>query len=100
VNVKKGDMAILMKSQSDENVGKICEVLEYVGRQAWRETNDINDTWLVRFPEPIMVYLNTPTGVTVSSQTEACVADAWLMPIRPAPEEDIIDTEIIDEATV
>jgi len=88
MNVKQGDLAILIKSTRPENVGKICEVLEFAGH--WE---NLGPSWVVEFTSPItrgtVTHLDTGLEIEIDlNQTKVLAADDWLRPISGLDDSD------------
>lgn len=89
MNVKPGDLAILIKSQAD-NYGKICKILEQSNVThlfdgiSYVEVNEL--CWLVEFPDPVKL-----TTGCISKITN--VRDAWLRPVSGLPDEQHTEEE-------
>jgi hypothetical protein len=86
VNVKAGDLAILIKSAAN-NEGKVCKVIRFVGNYIFKEGDSCNDTWIVEFPRPV-------AAMDGSVYLDGYISDAWLRPISGLPIEE--DTNIED----
>lgn len=70
MNVKQGDIAILIKSKNPENLGKILEVCEFFG-----STGIYENLWRVK------------------GQTKGSYApDAWLRPVTGLDDDESTDT--------
>lgn len=94
MNVKQGDLAILIKSTTGASVGAICEVVEWRGRREWPDGRVIEHAWNVRFANPILVFLlGTDGKMHPHRQREAVVDDSWLKPISGLDDDDSIETE-------
>ncbi len=90
MNVKKGDLAIVIKSACG-NEGQIIEVMKFLGtnpifqKRQWFK-GGYGLTWLIKFQNPVR---NTRGVLYI----ECPCPDAWLRPVSGLPEVDTIDTE-------
>lgn len=90
MNVKQGDLAIIVKSMAG-NEGKVCKVLKFSGIRGYGDHGGMADfveqSWLCEFPRPIKFAHKgwIPSAV-------ANVPDAWLRPISGIPDEESTDT--------
>lgn len=84
MNVKPGDMAIVVKSATGKNQGRIVEVISPLGESPWHNGYCWNPgdgfCWLVKFQSEVMAlrpgrYLFAP------------VPDAWLRPVSGLEDE-------------
>lgn len=86
MNCKPGDLAIVVKAYRPETVGKIVEVLDFLGRTQFRDGTFLDDCWAV--------YGNFQGSSydqwCIKNLCEACLPDAWLRPIRD-PGDDARD---------
>ena len=81
MNVKQGDLAILVRSSRENNVGRICEVTAYVGTMEYPDTI-LYDAWIVQFCSPVEVDLLGDDGnFYTTMRSVALAADSWLRPI-------------------
>lgn len=95
MNVKAGDLAILIKSFTNANNGSICEVERYAGFKEWPDGLTMENAWYVKFPNPIRVWLVGDDGELYPSvQSKAIVDDSWLKPISGLPD-DVDDVIVI-----
>lgn len=85
MNVKAGDLAILIKSAAN-NEGKVCKAISFVGYFLFRGGNSCNDAWLVEFPRPVTDRLGL-------IWVRCYVSDAWLRPISGLPIDEDARTE-------
>lgn len=80
MNVKQGDLAIAIHAGNPGNIGRIFEVIRFVGQ---REFNGISGpAWLVR---AVGIKATTACGGQTS---EALAFDAWLRPISGIPDQE------------
>lgn len=76
MNVKQGDMALIVKSTDGVNVGKIVEVLRFEG-----EHSKLGPIWHVRSKGYDLITMYGAVG------PECDCADDWLKPLPPAAPE-------------
>lgn len=91
MNVKQGDMAIIVKAKIPENIGKIVKVLEFAG-----ESHGRSNVWIIAFQRPSKFWQVETGKVGVSLQATA--PDEWLRPISGLPDADDIDESISHDA--
>ena len=85
MNVKKGDLAIIIASKSlPEVIGRIVEVEEFLG--------DGENRWGCHCQTPVMIDHPHLPG-RVATNKLSC-RDADLRPVSGLPDEDDVDTEI------
>lgn len=95
MNVKQGDLAIVMHSETGRNLGKIVEVIKLLGEspvfdgRSWGIGDGL--LWLVEAKgAPISVRFGPPLAVVP-------MPDAWLRPISGIPLNDEVtdDLEVV-----
>ena len=80
MNVKRGDMAIVIKAANPENIGLVVSVDEY----HWDDID--HHCWWVSVPRPV------PVGMLRRMATSAICPDDYLRPLTDVPDETIIET--------
>lgn len=100
MNVKKGDLAIIIKSFAG-NEGKIVEVVEFLGSdpkfKGMQFGDGLGSCWLVRSDKQTLnigasfpkLHMDEQVGVT----SELPIPDAWLRPVSGLPDRDDITTD-------
>ena len=98
MNVKAGDLAILVKANSMKSVGKICQVERFLGRVAWPDATWDN-VWSITFSRPIETQMLGSDGKMHTHYSKlACAPDEWLKPISGLSDDE--DTIVIKELEV
>lgn len=93
MNVKAGDLAILIRSSSGKNLGHICEVKEFVGTIEYPDMT-LHDAWRVEFMNPIEVeILGSDGNMYQFVQNNAVACDSWLRALPGLNDEDINVTD-------
>ncbi len=94
LNCKVGDLAITIKCQVPDNLGKIVQIIAYEGLQEWPHYPDPIPVWLIRAysGSKSLSYLY-PDG-TVQKSNGGLAPDCFLRPISGLePEEEINQVE-------
>lgn len=85
MNVKVGDLVMLIHAKNEENIGALGKVLSYVGTHTYPLTGaTVADTWEVQYFMPLRIAgINKQTGEHYLGEALVCVTpDPYLMPLR------------------
>lgn len=85
MNVKVGDLVMLIHAKNEENIGTLGTVLSYVGTHTYPLTGaTVENTWEVQYFKPLRIAgINKQTGEHYLGEALTCVTpDPYLMPLR------------------
>lgn len=98
MNVKPGDLAIVVKSTCG-NEGKIVFVESYIGRHKFWNGHREN-VWLCRFSGPRRHRLSDleMDVVLITDSEPSRIPDAWLRPVSGLPDTSDVDDQLKEPA--
>jgi len=100
MNVKPGDLAILINAALQENIGKIIEVVEFIGIPKFINDGN-NDYWKVKINSTFRVQIHSAEGIDYGEVPPGSFLfqrESWLFPISGLPDnEEIKDEKPIKE---
>jgi hypothetical protein len=86
MNVKKGDLAVVIYSDVLNDLGIICNVIGYIGHESDRN-GCVHDAWAVKS-------VGRPFEFRSGMTQHVCAIEDWcLRPISGLPDPEQIDTE-------
>jgi len=89
MNVRKGDLAIIIKALLPENIGKIVEVFEPLGDDC-----GLGFRWRVKSAKPCRTLSVVDFKTIYRDQDDIAVPDAWMRSITGLPITDDIKDEV------
>lgn len=94
MNVKVGDLAIIIKSALSQNIGKIVTVIKYSGAEVFGEI----DLWLVEATGPMVgTMVHKDTGLVAGLDNTTSLAHVRDANLRPVSGLDDPDYNVTDE---
>lgn len=103
MSVKQGDLCFIKNSVRVENIGLIVTAKECIGKL---KKGDIFDFQMHTSMAPISdIYwvIYHPSGslvTTYGKTTESYIAQSWLVPIRPEPEDEFDSNDVTNDNEV
>lgn len=101
MNIKKGDLVMLIYAKNKENIGIIGKVSEYVGEHTYPQTGAvINDGWEVNYYTPLRIAgIDRRDGAYFCGEASNYVTPArYLIPLRgeELPEESLQECKSLE----
>lgn len=91
MNVKTGDIAIVIKSLKGQSIGTIVEV-----EKAYGDWGGLGFCWVVNSPRPVMTAQPDCTNQRMAFRY--LVPDEWLRPVNGLPIEDEVTEDLKETA--
>lgn len=83
LHCKAGDLAITVRAEVAENLGRIVHIIKPLGVQAWSDFGDVHMWWVEALPgSPNLLHYRYPDG-TIEKKRQGPAPDALLRPIVP-----------------
>jgi len=88
MNVKKGDLAIVVSSLKSTNTGRVVKVVEFYGDRDTRTWGLLKNMWRVEM-------VGTPAVTVLGDLSkEGIIEDHRLRPISGLKDEEVVDEEL------
>jgi len=88
MNCKQGDAAVIVFSLRPENVGRVVNVAEYIGKFKENETFEFRGIPCKALVHDHYWWVEADDlSIMLGPSPRAYIADSWLRPIKPPQEE-------------